>query len=144
MPYYSVSDLISSCKADDCDERVQISGQAEKDARDYFKLKTKTEIRSFIANGGLENLLFQSSKVWLLDPLPVAQKRGVDSYGFTTGSKYGYIAFIRLDLSPKWYIKSLKKNDRTPKSEVCIYESTDIMRLAVERFLAKGKDLWQS
>jgi hypothetical protein len=64
----------------------------------------------FINNGGLESPNHQNTAPWENNPNPT-QPVPVDSYGFFSGTLYGYVAFFR-GPKGKWVIKSFKKNDR--------------------------------
>jgi hypothetical protein len=90
---------------------VQIDrDNAMKTAKSDFKLFTPKLILRFIANSGLENLKFIRAKSLEKNPFP--DEVIVDSYQFTSGLIYGYLAFYRYK-TYAWYIKSFKKNTET-------------------------------
>ncbi len=68
------------------------------------------EILNFIGYGGLEKLKFIRTKPWKNNPEPKVPVM-VDSYEFYSGMHFGYIAFMFIDKTKRWIIKSFKNNN---------------------------------
>lgn len=124
-PAYNINDFIAAC-ADP--RRVAVFGQAQRDAGQHFNLPTKEAVCGFIANGGLESpRLAEGGKEWEKNPTPHIPMK-VDSYGFYSGPRYGYIAFIESQTTGKWLIKSFKPNkDPDPRTSTAL--GRQIMKL---------------
>jgi hypothetical protein len=107
MPEYSFCEFKRCCNENP--ERVQILYEPERDAKLHFGLKSKTAIKNFIANDGLEDedLIFQNSKEWEKNP-DKSFKIFVDAYEFRSRYKRGYIAFMYNPKTGYWIIKSFK------------------------------------
>lgn len=112
---YKLSDFTSACAMNN--ESVQIRREAQKDAGEHFKLKTKSNLLGFIALGGLESAELIKTKK-LEKNFHNDNTIMVDSYKFYSGSDEGYIAFYQSDPNT-WIIKSFKKFDPpgTPKNQ---------------------------
>ncbi len=135
MPYYSFDEFKSACSGKDAALRVFINFNSERDASKDFKLRMKSDIRRFIANGGLEDLAFQNTAT--LEKNPYSHDIYIDAYVFRSGNIYGYLAFYRLDKpgKSKWMIKSFKKSDSIPNGIADNYlKSSEIMRNAIQKY----------
>lgn len=107
MPEYSFYEFKRCCNENP--ERVKILYEPERDAKLHFGLKSKTDIKNFIANNGLEDedLIYQNSKEWEKNP-DKSFKIFVDAYEFRSRYKRGYIAFMYNRKTGYWIIKSFK------------------------------------
>lgn len=106
-PSYSIKKFTDACKQGQ--NKVYVTRGARETARTDFRLNTEKDILNFIGYGGLENLKFDHTKLWENNPEP-NEPVMVDSYGFYSGSLFGYIAFMFREKTKKWIIKSFKKN----------------------------------
>lgn len=125
---YNVDDFIVACGQND---RVFVSTGAQNDADEYFNLQTQQEIRYFIYTGGLENLEFIRTDVWLNNPdhnIQIMQ----DEYSFQTKSKFGYLAFFYNKKTNKWIIKSFKKNWNSQMQSPFILKKSGLTRLVID------------
>ena len=103
MSYYRYTDFKKACK-DDEENVIPINNVIE-NARNDFKLNTKSQLLDFILNDGLENLTFVNTKDWENNPNKNKPIK-VDAYEFTSMYKLGYIAFMYNEETNKWLIKS--------------------------------------
>jgi hypothetical protein len=126
-PTYSLEDFIVCC--DKNPEGIHMIGDTLKDAQNIFHLNTKTAVLEFIANDGLENIIFINTKPWEKNPDPEV-KIFVDAYEFMTGGILGYIAFFKTKKG-EWAIKSFHQSD----------ERSGIMENAFRMARAKGLTL---
>ena len=139
MPYYNLDELKTACGKTDAVYHVFLRPKAEEDARRVFKLKNKTEVWKFIANGGIDDAKFQNTEE--LRECNYTQKVFVDAYNFKTGAIYGYIAFYRVPNPQKesWMIKSFKESDQIPEEET--YTGLDggaMMQQAIREMRQRG------
>ncbi len=111
---YDLHELIKACAESN---QVTVLTNAERCARDEFRLNTKKAVLDFIANEGLETPLYLNTKPWEKNPDPTCPIM-VDAYSFYSGPKHGYIAFLFSAKTQKWIIKSFKSNrDSVPRNE---------------------------
>lgn len=96
-----------------CGKRGEVIayGKAPEDARRDFSLQTKEAIYAFVAEGGLESPAFIRQKPWEND-IDKTNPATVYSFSFYSGTKFGYIAFLRSNQTGTWLIKSFKKNNQ--------------------------------
>jgi len=109
MPEYSFDEFKRCCIENPMD--IIPRREAGDLAAAIFGLRTKSELLNFIGNDGLENLTFINTKPWEKNPDPSSTIL-IDAYEFRSGSKLGYISFMRNQKTKKWIIKSfhLSKN----------------------------------
>jgi hypothetical protein len=108
-PTYSLEDFLLTCG--ETPSKVFPIYDTLDDARNIFKLKTKSELLDFILNGGLENLEFINSKIWEENPSP-SVPIFVDAYHFKSLYMLGYIAFFKNNSNGNWMIKSFHLSDQ--------------------------------
>ena len=104
MPAYNFNDFKNACGDAG---RVFAMPNARKDADYCFNLKTERRLLEFINDDGLEMLTHYSSNLWENNPSPETPVT-VDAYKFRTGNLRGYIAFLYVEKTKKWIIKSFK------------------------------------
>ncbi|MFH1334387.1 MAG: hypothetical protein ABIH77_03695 [Pseudomonadota bacterium] len=109
-PSYSIKKFKQACKQGK--SKVLVLPYAKLTARKDFGLKTKKEILRFVANDGLEHLKFICTNEWRANP-DKKNSAKVDSYEFYSGKLYGYIAFVFIEKTQMWLIKSFKKNENS-------------------------------
>ncbi|MDQ7797675.1 MAG: hypothetical protein RDU76_01855 [Candidatus Edwardsbacteria bacterium] len=107
-----LNDFLAACKAK---RNIRVFLDAKKDARTFFNLQTEESIFKFISNDGLEELVLQDVEPWKNNPKPHIPVN-VYAYGFKTGLKRGYIAFMYIKYEKKWAIKSFKPNNKQDTS----------------------------
>lgn len=90
--------------------KVYVSGEAEKDARNDFKIITKEDLKSFIGNKGVESPEHVSTELWHNNPLKDTHPSYVDAFIFKTGTKSGYLAYCPNPRMKNWLLKSFKLN----------------------------------
>jgi hypothetical protein len=98
-PRHSLTAFVAACR----EGRVVVLGDAERDARQHFRLKTKAELLTFIGNEGLEEVEFINCKEWEKSRIA---GRIVDAYRFFSGETAGYVAFCWCNQMSKWFLKS--------------------------------------
>ncbi len=122
MPFYNYSDFKNACGANR--NNVILLNPVPRDANEHFNLPTKKSLLDFIFNDGLENLVFLNTREWENNP-DQSIKVMIDSYEFTSLSILGYIAFMFINKTSKWLIKSFHLSEnRNP-----------IMSLALQKYL---------
>jgi hypothetical protein len=126
-PTYNLEDFIVCC--DKNPEGIHMIGDTLKDAQNIFRLYTKSAVLEFIANDGLENIIFINTKPWEKNPDSTV-RIFVDAYEFTTGGILGYIAFFK-NKKGEWVIKSFHQSD----------ERSGVMENAFRIARAKGYKL---
>lgn len=99
MPSYNYSDFKNACGTH-ANNVIPIN-TVSKDANEHFNLLTRKSLLDFIFYGGLENLTFINTKPWKAN-----HKISVDAYEFTSYGILGYIAFMFINKTSKWLIKS--------------------------------------
>lgn len=112
---YQLTDFVSACAMND--NSVQIRREAQNNAGEHFRLKTRSDLLGFISLGGLESAELIKTKK-LEKNFHSTNTIMVDSYKFHSGSDEGYIAFYQPSTNA-WIIKSFKKFDPpgTPKNQ---------------------------
>ena len=121
MPFYIYSEFQNACGTDKND--VIPINNLLKDANDHFNLPTRQSLLDFIFNDGLENLDFLNTKEWENNPDQSTQVM-VDAYEFTSLSKLGYIAFMFINKTSKWLIKSFHPSEnRNPIMSLALKEA---------------------
>jgi hypothetical protein len=123
-PAYDLADFITCCGNNP--EMVYMIDNALADAQNIFHLYTQPEVLEFIANNGLEKIIFLNSKPWERNPDPTV-KIFVDAYEFMTGGILGYIAFFKNKMG-NWVIKSFHQSN----------ERSGIMEEALRKAKEKG------
>lgn len=112
-PVYDFCEFVNACGDTN---KVNVASEAQDNAREHFKLKTKTILLNFIYTGGLESPSHINTKVWEKNPNPSIRIM-VDAYSFFSGLKYGYIAFRFNPVLKTWFVKSFKPNtDPDPRN----------------------------
>jgi hypothetical protein len=112
---YNLDDLIKAC-ADS--KQSTVIEPAPTTARRDFTLNSKKAILDFVSCGGLENPTYINTELWENNKVP-ATPILVDAYGFYSGAKYGYIAFLYSPITKMWIIKSFKLNNNPdPRNRV--------------------------
>lgn len=109
---YDINEFIADCSDA---KKVHVAYKAlETAAQDFGIESEQKKILEFISNGGLEKLNFINSEIWDANPNPAIPAM-VDAYGFYSGFKFGYMAFLKnpLPKTKKWLLKSFKKNKTT-------------------------------
>lgn len=109
-PEYDFEEFRKACRKKQ--NTVFILPKAQKDAWDFFNLRTRTQLLDFISNHGLEELKFINKKKWEKNP----DKQNVvmvDAYEFRSRFKLGYIAFMYNPKTQKWIIKSFHPSENT-------------------------------
>jgi len=108
-PEYDINDFVKACKADSHKQpMVTLERGVQQQASKDFSLKTRGEIVSFIARGGLEKLEYINSRPYQLSrdvPPPIC-----DAYNFYSGFALGYISFFFSKSIAKWIIKSFHRD----------------------------------
>ena len=99
MSSYTYSEFQNACGTNKND--VIPINSVLKDANDHFNLPTRKSLLDFIFNDGLENRIFINTKPWMVNP-----QISVDAYDFNSLSILGYIAFMYIETTKKWIIKS--------------------------------------
>lgn len=102
---YLLSDFVGACGEEPI--KVFIFKGAMETAKSDFNLNTQEAVAKFVATGGLEKPQFVNTKPWENNPKPELPVM-VDAYHFSSGRKFGYVAFMFQDKTQKWSIKSLK------------------------------------
>jgi hypothetical protein len=100
--------LIQRCRI----KGVILTAQALRDARDYFRFSTQSDVIQFIADGGLEDVVFKKTDPldhWDGDPPPP----DVHVFKFRTGQKEGYLAYYQGPVL--MVIKSFKPDNDPPQ-----------------------------
>jgi hypothetical protein len=123
--YNTFKDFVKACKSKKA--VIHIERQAEKDARKYFKLKSKQHIREFIGNGGIQNPRFINKKIWETRLKVLNIEIWLFAYEFNSLGTLGYIAIAIHPKSNEWILKSFH-----PSSN-----SNDMMKLAFEEAVKK-------
>jgi hypothetical protein len=114
---YILAEFLNCCTHEQ--KKIQVLDSAMKDAQNIFHLYTKANLLDFIANGGLENIVWINTKPWGNNPDP-ANPVYVDAYHFVTGGILGYIAFFK-NKTGIWIIKSFhQSNERSGIMEQAI------------------------
>lgn len=103
MSSYTYSEFQNACGTNKND--VISINSVLKDANDHFNLPTRKSLLDFIFYGGLENLDFLNTKEWKDNP-DKSIKVMVDAYEFASFGILGYIAFMFINKTSKWLIKS--------------------------------------
>lgn len=117
MPFYIYSEFQNACGTDKND--VIPINSVLKDANKHFNLSTRQSLLDFIFNGGLENRIFINTKPWKANP-----KISVDAYDFNSLSILGYIAFMYIETTKKWIIKSFHLSEnRNPIMSLALKEA---------------------
>jgi hypothetical protein len=119
MSAYKLSDLVAACGR--AGEVFPTRG-ALITARTDFNLLTERDVRGFIANGGLEQPKFINKAPWKRNPDPSVLIE-VDAYAFYSGISFGYIAFLFVQKTSKWTIKSFKKNTEPDPRNLAMFEA---------------------
>jgi len=98
-----IKEFIAACG--NTPEKVIPINNVLHDARTYYKIFTKRELLEFIANGGLEQLVFDKRKQWEKN---FTQQRPLFVYSFKFKSLHlpGYIAIIENNIIGNWLLKS--------------------------------------
>jgi len=99
---YNLKDFIRCCK--NKHEDIQVEYDALLNAREQFRLNTKTDLLAFIGSKGLQDLIYVSTELWRNNPKKEREIL-IDSYKFRSNSKLGYIAFMK-GFSGNYVIKS--------------------------------------
>lgn len=105
-----LEEFITACR--DTPDKVIPVGNTERDARIIFTLTTKAKIKEFIANGGLTEIIFVNDTPWRKNPNP-SQPILVYAYRFRSNARPGYIAFMYIDQTDKWLIKSFHRPENS-------------------------------
>lgn len=117
MPFYVYSEFQNACGTDKND--VIPINSVLKDANEHFNLPTRKSLLDFIFNDGLENLTFINTKPWKANP-----KISVDAYDFTSLGILGYIAYMYIEITKKWIIKSFHLSEnRNPMMSLALQKS---------------------
>ena len=121
MPSYLFSDFKRCCIENP--KGVQVLIDPENDAKNFFGLKTKTELKDFIGNDGLEELTFINTREWENNP-DKSITIFVDAYEFRSMYKLGYIAFMHSKKTGNWIIKSFKPSENRNKTmAIALYKA---------------------
>jgi len=88
-----LADFILSCMCEP--EKNFVEYDALLNAQRQFGLNTEKEILKFIANGGLQTMIFVNTKPWRNNPRKNIGEIFIDSYIFHSNKKEGYIAFYQ-------------------------------------------------
>jgi hypothetical protein len=113
MPHYDFKDFVRACGERG---KVFVRSGAKDSAKRDFSLDTTQKILDFIRHAGLEDLCFFNTKPWENNLNP-SDEILVDSYHFSSGTRYGYIAFLYIERTKKWLIKSFKlDSDSDPRN----------------------------
>ncbi len=119
MSAYLLADFIAACSKPG--EVVPTRG-AILTARTDFGLATGTELLGFVSSGGLEQPTLISTKPWKNNPNP-STRIDVDAYAFFSGTRFGYIAFLRQPATTKWLVKSFKRNTEPDPRNLSMLEA---------------------
>ena len=103
MPYNFFEEFKLACQDSPLD--VIPIGETMVNSDRIFNLRTKKDLRSFIANNGLEELTYINKKIWEKNPHPEEPVQ-VYAYRFRTRAIPGYIAIMFSEKTKKWLIKS--------------------------------------
>lgn len=113
MPHYDFQVFVRACGEI---RKVFVRPAAKDSAKQDFNLHTDREILDFILNKGLEQLDFFNTKPWENNRDP-SDEILVDAYHVSSGPRYGYIAFLYIEKTEKWLIKSFKlDSDADPRN----------------------------
>ena len=107
-PTYTFQEFVEACGSGV--NKVFIFKGAKETAKSDFNLSTESSVLNFIATGGVESPQFVNTKPWENNPNTKTNIM-VDAYHFSSGLKYGYLAFMFQPATEKWSIKSFKKQD---------------------------------
>lgn len=77
-----------------------------------WNIQSPKALIEFIANEGLERLLYLNTADWKNGPPNVVPPLTVDSYEFYSGPRAGYIAFIWQRITERWLLKSFHDQER--------------------------------
>lgn len=107
-----ILELINMC--DKNPENVSLSNRAVSDGHRDFNLASEAEIKTFIGDGNLEDLVFKTCAP--SDKIPGVI---ITPYIFRTGTKFGYVAYhYKANDKSKIHIKSFHKDEMNPKSPI--------------------------
>jgi hypothetical protein len=119
MSQQALPDFVGACGS--AERTVFVLPGASSTARSDFGLNTEGDILGFVANGGLESPKHIRTALWEKNPHP-DQPVSINSFGFFSGTKFGYIAFGFVPKTRKWILKSLKKNEQPdPRNLTLLY-----------------------
>lgn len=107
-PNEALQGLIDACEKK---QKIHTIGEVEQNARRDFGLSNKTQIYSFIWNNGLEKPQYIGKSQWKNNPNRATEET-VYEFNFYSGLKFGYIAFVKIETTGFWIIKSFKKNTK--------------------------------
>ena len=124
MSHYDFSIFRDACSK--LNGSVIVLANAERDAREHFKLAPQDEIFAFIGNGGLEKLEFQNTTPLRKNPFPDTEIF-VDAYEFLSLFRLGYLAFYKFPTTGKWVIKSFKPSLRRNNLFTTAFDETDLI-----------------